>query len=256
MKRLALILVLVSVVVGNQRATAQDLFQIIQQQALDSLRANSKPVVQVFGEVGGGGLYHSASTHGILGFDVGVQGMMAFVPSGKSQIMDQAGISRVPLPVVQGNLGLPMDFGVMIRGISYKYQGQTLSLFGVGLKKDFSPLIPIPMFPHIGAMVAYHSFKGGDILSANVVSLDLMASESFLVVEPYIGVGFDRTSIKFTYTYTNSGTSIPIDEKFAESTTRLTLGLKFSPLPLVQAFADYNVGKFNSVTAGLAVSFR
>ena len=257
MKKWILVPLAVLMVLTVQNAKSTDLFQTIQQQALET-RCDCKPnpLSKFSGRWLVVGLFHTASTHGVLGFDIGIQATSAIIPEGKSRLLDSAKVSIVPLPVVQANLGLPMQFEVMVRGVGYKYQGQTLSLFGVGLKNDISNLIPIPGFPHIGVMGTYHSFKGGDILTASVASFLIMASKSFLVIEPYAGFGFDRTAMKFKYTYTGTTPNVAIDEKFTQSTSRLTLGVALSPFPLVKVHAEYNMSKFNSFTAGLAVSFR
>jgi hypothetical protein len=258
MKCLTIILVLVVLVILVQAATADDIFETIKNQSLDSLRAEAKPLVQVFGAAMGGGLYYSASTHGLLGFDVGVRGMVVIVPDGESQLLDDAEVNYIPLPVIQANVGLPLGLGVIARGVAYKFQGQTVSVFGAGVKYDAKEMIPIPMFPHVGAMIAYQQFKGGDILTANVFSVHFMASQSFVMIEPYIGYGYDRTTMNFKYTYTVAGPTAYttyIDEKFTEAISRLTVGLKFSPFPLLNVYADYSLSTFNSVSAGLSVSF-
>jgi hypothetical protein len=232
----------------------------LQSYADSTLQSIAKPIVEAFGTCVGGGLYNTAGTHGTLGFDLGVRAMMVIIPSGKSATFDTADVKLIGVPVVQLSVGLPMGLEAMGRGFAIKIEDQTLSLFGVGVKKNFSSMIPIPMFPDVSAMVAYHRFKGGDVLEANTLSFAVLVSKKFFIIEPYGGFGLDYTSMKFSYTYVDNiqgqTLSVPISETFKANTTRLTLGLKISPVPFVKIFADYSFGKFPQATAGLAVSIR
>jgi hypothetical protein len=169
------------------------------------------------------------------------------------------------VPVVQASVGLPMDFEVMLRGFSVTFEDETISLFGAGLKKNFKPLLPVPGLPQLSAMIAYHKFKAGDVITSNQWSFNVMASKGFAVITPYIGVGFDATSMTFAYTYVYEDPDLPppdnvfeeeIESTVKASSARLTLGFNLAPLPFVKLFADYNIGKYSQATAGLAISFR
>lgn len=259
MKRIVYLSLLLTLAFTVSRASAQDNFyDEIKKYAEDEIDAAATPIVEAFGIGVTGGLYHTAKTHGTLGFDVGVRTMMVFIPEGKSEILDSSDVSLFPVPVIQASVGLPMDFEIMARGFGIKFEDETISLFGAGIKKGFGSYIPAPGFPDISAMVAYHRFKAGDILTSRHVSFDVMASKSFVIISPYVGFGYDITSMSLKYTYIEPETDIevPIDQTIKANTGRFTVGLKLSPIPFVNIFADYNFGKFSQATAGLAVSFR
>ncbi len=97
----------------------------------------------------------------------------------------------------------------------------------------------------------------GDVLHSRHLSFDVMVSKSFLVISPYGGFGYDIHSMNFEYTYIDPDENeLSIDKTIKANTTRLTLGLKLTPLPFVNIFADYNISKFSELTVGLAISLR
>ena len=222
------------------------------------------PIVEAFGMAVGGGIYNSAKTHGVLGFDIGIRTMMLMIPEGESDIYDASEVSFIAMPTVQAGLGLPMDIELMARAISVPFQDESLSLYGGGIKKNLSSHLPIPAIPDIAIIAAYHRFKAGDILTSGHFSLDLAVSKSFLVITPYAGFGIDWTKMDIEYTYVEGSppllpiepVEIPVEHTIDTRTTRLTLGLNVTPFPFVKLFADYNIGKFTQITAGLAISFR
>lgn len=181
--------------------------------------------------------------------------MLVLVPEGESAIFDSADVSLFPVPVLQASLGLPLDFEVMARGFSVTFDDETISLLGLGVKKNFKHLIPIPAFPDISAMIAYHNFKASDIIESRHYSFDVMASKKLPIVTPYVGIGFDKTNMNLSYVPTNyPNESVDADVKV--TTSRFTLGVNFTFIPFVNIFADYNIGKFQEITAGMAVSIR
>jgi hypothetical protein len=259
MKRFAIIVLFVSALFSASQVLGQNdgnLFDQFRKCAIDQVDEIATPVVQATGVGIGGGLYNTASTHGMLGFDIGIRTMMVFVPEG-SGILDSADVKFFPVPVAQVSVGFPMNFEVMLRGFSITYKDKTVSLFGGGVKKSFSEYIPIPTFPDLSAIIAYHTFKAGGILSSTTLSFDVIVSKKFLIISPYGGFGYDRTSMDFTYTFSpDTPLEYEVEHNIKASTARLTLGLNITPVPFVKIFADYNLSKFSQVTAGLAFSFR
>jgi len=250
---------IIAIFSASQVMAGDNLFDQFQRYSASEIDAYATPVVQAFGIGVGSGLYHTARTHGTLGFDVGMRAMMVLIPKGKSAILDSADVKLVPLPVIQASVGLPMDFEVMARGFSFSFQDKTVSLYGAAIKKSFSSYIPVPGFPDVSAMIAYHRFKGGDVLTASVLSFDAIVSKTFLVFSPYAGFGLDRTSMKVEYTYTPPNPlvpDVPISHTIKTSTGRLTVGFNLTPVPFVKIFADYTFSKFAEATAGLAISIR
>ncbi|MFQ6617766.1 MAG: DUF6588 family protein, partial [Fidelibacterota bacterium] len=79
------ILVLILLLFANQFASGQNndeesLLDKIQKMAEEIGKNYLKPFVTAFGTNLNSGLYHTAKTHGILGFDLGLRVMTAFVP--------------------------------------------------------------------------------------------------------------------------------------------------------------------------------
>jgi hypothetical protein len=293
MKRIGLGVLTLMAAIGlwSARSDAVNPFEQFIRDNLDSLNESiSEPFGKAFSTGVTGGIYRSAGTHGVLGFDVGLKAMFVLVPSGESPSLDTADVKALPIPAVQAALGLPMDTELMLRGFAVKYKGADISLLGVGLKKNFSPLIPIPMFPDVAAMISYHRFSGkyttfelediviasgeysatidaGELMKSSHWSFDLIASKklSLMVIslQPYVGIGFDRSSIDFEWTLVESDapqsdliTPLTVSGSSDFWTTRLTLGLDVSPFPFVHVYGDYNIGKFPQATLGLAISFR
>ncbi len=256
---LAIITLTVSPVMGQDEGGFYGEFK---NYAEDQIEEVATPIVEAFGTAVGGGLYHTAATHGVLGFDVGFRAMMVMVPEGESDILDSADVTFFPVPAIQASVGLPMDFEVMVRGFSVKFEDETISLFGAGVKKNFTPNIPVPGLPDISAMIAYHSFKASDVLTSTHLSFDLMVSKKFMIITPYAGFGYDKTSMDIEYTYVDNTISPPLPNEFPvsqtvdASTARFTVGLNLSPFPFVKIFGDYNIGKYSEITAGMAISFR
>ncbi len=261
MKRYFSIVLLVIITVVVSQVMGQDyggFYGEFKEYAEDQIEEVATPIVEAYGTAVGGGLYHTAATHGVLGFDVGFRAMMVLVPEGESDILDSADVTFFPVLAIQASVGLPMDFEVMVRGFSGKFEDETISLFGAGIKKNFTPNIPVPGLPDISAMIAYHSFKASDVLTSSHISFDLMVSKKFMIITPYAGFGYDKTSMDIEYEYVvpNTLQKLDVSQTIDVSTTRFTVGLNISPFPFVQIFSDYNIGKFSEITAGMAISFR
>jgi len=140
-------------VVSQAMAQDNNLFDQIKETAEAEAEDMLSPVVQAFGIGVTGGLSNTAKTHGVLGFDVGIRTMMVTVSDGEG-VLDSADVSMLPVPVAQASVGLPMDFEVMVRGFSITVEDETISLFGIGVKKNFKHLIPVPAFPDVSAMIS------------------------------------------------------------------------------------------------------
>lgn len=260
MKRTVLISFLVIVLLIVPRANAQgNFYEEFKKYSEDQLEDAAKAVVESFGIGVTGGLYHTARTHGTLGFDLSGRMMSVLIPEGESDVLDSADITAFTVPVLQASLGLPVGLEVMARGSAIKFKGETVSLIGVGVKKNLNSFIPVPGFPRLSAMVAYHRFKAGDVVTSRHFSMAALVSKKFVIIQPYGGLGWDYTSMNFEYSYdlsTLPSDEVLVDETIKANTVRLTLGLSVTPIPFVNVFADYNISKYSEVTAGLAISLR
>jgi len=312
--------------------------------------ANAKlymqPGATAFGTNMNSGLFYRAKTHGVLGFDVGVRAMMAFVPDddleydfqlpsaipitvpGVSEpfeiptsslfsnpdliaptvfgsddghwinadpdaieqaLSDSLGIpigtlstsellalaeqvmiyvppgidlTTIPFLMLQGSVGLPMNSEIMLRLVPpTKIAGDIgeISLFGFGIKHSLSQYIP--MCPvHIAGQFSYQSLKVGDVIESNHTSFYAIASKSFIVVEPYIGLGFEKSTLSVDYTIDYpanpliDGTKVSFDLDGDNSFhARFGMNVKFL---LLGINAEYALGNYNVATLGLYFSFR
>ena len=207
------------------------------------------------------------------------------MPSGISEDLP---LNAIPTPAVQLSLGLPYDFDVMVRMVpkvgSDDVKGE---LFGVGLKKEitswFGPLDKLPL--HVSLLGAYTSMKvnyaiQGDIIPGQNQSADFklnaftaqaIASLNFPVINIYGGIGYTggssnvkmAGSYDLTYdtglpapndTITETVTD-PINLDFNTSGFRTTIGARLS-LGFFKIFGDYTLQEYNTLSAGIAFSFR
>lgn len=299
MRTLGLILIICLLCVPTLRVMAQPqtdsnpLKEFITENLNSVADSLASPVSKAFATAITGGMYRSASTHGLLGFDLGVRVMGVVIPSGKSIVFDSANVKVFPVPVAQASVGLPMNFEVTARYFGVKVQGADVSLFGVALKKDFSDMIPVPMFPNVAILVGYNKFNAGagtymmnqvpgfqgntlpvdleinsgDLIKSTSTTFGLIVSKKFgfavASIQPYAGFTYDHSKVKWHWTTTNTtqGTllanePIDTDADVTVNTSRLTLGLDLSPVPFVHLFGDYSFTEYPQFTAGFTLSVR
>ncbi|GAA3637617.1 DUF6588 family protein [Flavivirga jejuensis] len=201
------------------------------------------------------------------------------MPSGVS---DDLPLGAVPTPSIQVGVGLPYKFDVMLRLVpevgSDDVKGK---LFGVGLKREitsiFGPADKLPL--HVSVLAAYTSMDvnygiDGDIIPGqnqnaefklNAYTVQAIGSLNFPIINVYGGLGYTGGSstlkMQGTYElqYNNIPTSIsvtdPIDLDFDTGGLRTTLGVRLS-LGFFKIFADYTLQEYNTLSAGMAFSFR
>ncbi|OGS72884.1 MAG: hypothetical protein A3F91_15455 [Flavobacteria bacterium RIFCSPLOWO2_12_FULL_35_11] len=198
-------------------------------------------------------------------------------------------LNAVPTPSVQFTLGLPKQFDVMVRLVpevgSDDVKG---NLFGIGLKKEITSLFgPIEKLPlHISLLGAYTNMdvnyniqNDSSIPGANQVAtfnlssytVQAIASINFPIINFYGGIGYGAgtSDLKMLGTYVleyNTGfpapndtvektVTDPINLDFEVSGVRATLGTRLS-LGFFKIFADYTFQEYNTLSAGIAFSFR
>ncbi|HMR17034.1 MAG TPA: hypothetical protein PKD13_11200 [Mariniflexile sp.] len=207
------------------------------------------------------------------------------MPSG---VKDDLPLSAVPSPAVQVSVGLPYKFDVMLRLVpevgSDDVKGK---LLGIGLKKEitsiFGPLDKLPL--HVSVLAAYTSMDvnyymdGTEIpgsnqdaaLKLNAYTAQAIASLNFPIINFYGGIGYSagKSSLKMMGTYEleyNTGQPAPndtisetitdpLDLNFKTSGIKATLGTRLS-LGFFKIFADYTLQEYNTLSAGIAFSFR
>ena len=171
-------------------------------------------------------------------------------------------VGMVPLIVPQAHLGLPGGFEVEVRYFppcEIKDMGK-ISFVGGGVKYQVSKLIPmLSTIVPISIQGTYQQLKLGDEVTLNSTFVNIHASRG-LVILPltiYGGIGYEHTTLKAKYTYTEpweGGTTHDIDFNITgDNGFRVTAGACVKIL-LLDVMVDYSVGKYQTVRAGVGFS--
>lgn len=137
--------------------------------------------------------------------------------------------------------------------------------FGFGIQHNPKAWLKVPLPIDICAAYFTQTMALGDYVTANATAFGLNASKtlgfSFLSITPYAGYMYEMSNMEFTYSYplgeVNGVELEPLDIKFdidGKNTSRITLGTTLR-LGVFNINADYNIAKYNSITAGFAVGF-
>lgn len=204
-------------------------------------------------------------------------------------------MDAVPTPMVQAGLGLPWKTDVKLRVVpTLNFDNKVeASLIGFGLQHDltqyFGPMDKLPLsisvlgaFTNMKVSYAIEDDSASDGVTVNNGSADFnmdaftiqaLASLDFKVVTIYGGLGYNngKSSIKLKGDYElqydvedNNGNVVgtvqesvtdPIDLGFNASGLRTTLGTRLN-IGFFKIFADYTLQKYNTLSAGIAFSFR
>lgn len=201
-------------------------------------------------------------------------------------------VKAIPAPAVQLTIGLPFKIDVMGRFLPEQDLGKDggkISLYGIGLKKEitswFGPMEKTPL--HVSLLAAYTSLdvnygfgnvtdptidivNGAAGFGLTAYTVQAIASLNFPFINFYGGIGYGsgNANLKMTgdyygkYKYGSGSTAITVREKltapaldFESSGFRSTLGARIS-LGFFKIFADYTFQEYNTVNAGIALSFR
>lgn len=194
-----------------------------------------EPFARDIGGMLGAGAAHSGRSLGFPGFDVGLRfGGMANLDDDDT-ILKAADLEPFGMPWVQAEIGLPFKLDGFIRGFSYN----SLSMVGGGLRYGVLRVVDLPLTPQltVGVMANTLSFSQ---FSATHFGGNATLSVKALIVEPYVGVGYDRTKVEVKSV--GSGNVNLTDDKTATGTApRFTVGLNLKPLPLMYIHAGYSL---------------
>ncbi|MGC9512674.1 MAG: DUF6588 family protein [Fidelibacterota bacterium] len=175
------------------------------------------------------------------------------------------GLEFIPTAGIQANVRVP--FGIEVQGryvpeFEISEEFGMFSMYGAGLRKN----LPVPILDvSIGAF--YQVLKVGDILEATNINYHAELGKRLPIpiikITPYIGAGYDQTTINLTYTIP-AGTIPGIDEDQelsfdldGENTIRLNAGLTLQVLPLTFVNAEVAlVGDYQVATVGLGIMFK
>jgi hypothetical protein len=306
-----LTILILFVFLGN--GFSANLIDMIKQMTEDNLKGYTQPLITSFGEATGSGLYHTAATHGLLGFDIGLKGMWVPIPeSAKSfvakvmvlhdtsflyettattaTVFGKTGQDPVTVPpgsnatippafpgglnvpgfpflVPQLSIGLIKGTEIMVRyipTITYYYSGKgaDIQIFGAGLTIGLNKFLNLKLLPvDVAVQGAYQMFNIGDIIKSSTFSANVHASKTFLILTPYIGLGYENTKMNFDYTFTyqlpgQQPTPVPVKVSLTgENHFRAVVGMSLK-LAVLLIHADYNISKYPSFSGGFGFSLR
>lgn len=212
-------------------------------------RGSMKPFARDLGAVLGAATFHSGRSLGFSGFDVGVRSGLMFSPDRDNRALRGRGVSVFGIPFFQAEIGLPFSLDGFIRGISF--QGVTIA--GGGLRYALVKASDKALKPQFLVSWSGHSVAHKDF-SASHFGLNLVTSVQYKVLNPYLGVGFDRTRVVVRAVPRQDATMQGLEE--AVLVPRATLGFSARPKPYLYlhgalAYTNRNAG----VDTGVGIRF-
>jgi hypothetical protein len=194
-------------------------------------------------------------------------------------------------PAIQANVGLPFDTELMVRYLpETTFKDSNINMIGIGIKKEitswFGPIDKLPL--HVSLMAAYSTLdvnytlkdintsvfqmsNAGAELQVKAYTVQAIASLNFPFISAYGGIGYSSGTSTFKMKGTYKGTyqtglaapnheitetlTPPSNMEFDASGMKTTLGARVSLL-FFKIFADYTFQEYNTVSAGIAFSFR
>jgi len=127
--------------------------------------------------------------------------------------------------------------------------------FGFGIQHNPGVLLPTPLPFDVAVGFFTQTLEIGTLFKAKTTAFGLNASKRLGVgpinITPYAGFMLEKSNIDITYDFIVDTQEINVAfELEGENRSRLTLGLSIRLL-MLNFNADYNIGKYNSVTVGV-----
>lgn len=169
-----------------------------------------------------------------------------------------ADLSFLPLAAPQASIGTILGTRATFRylpSITISEELGKFEYFGFGIQHNPGVLLPIPLPIDVSVGYFTQTLKIGTLFEAKTKAYGLNASKKLGVgpinITPYGGLMFEKTTIDVAYTFFVDDQEIDIAfELEGENKSRLTFGLSLRLL-IFNINADYNIGKYNSVTVGV-----
>ncbi|MBS4029720.1 MAG: hypothetical protein KGZ58_13920 [Ignavibacteriales bacterium] len=173
------------------------------------------------------------------------------------------GVNLVPLGAPQVTIGTVFGTQFAFRylpSVEVSKEIGKFEYFGFGIQHNPFMWIPVPE-PPVDVSLGFftQTMKVGTIFETKATAFGINASKSFgpgaLKITPYAGFMVESSEMTFTFDYDQPqpvGPPKPKTIEFTlegENTTRITLGLSLKLL-FMNFNADYNLGKYNSITGG------
>ena len=268
--------------------SAQDEFQkYVEKVSENNIEEYLKPFTTAFSAAINSGLYHTAQTHKTGGFDLTIKCVAVLIPDEDKRFLANAGLTGyqmwstifgpkrsnkmppenldpggldlklVPMAVPQISFGIGNDFETLVRFLKFDLgRFGDISLYGIGLKHNLKRYFPkLPGIPDISIQAAYQMFKAGDIVDSKSLSLNAHISKSLLLFTLFGGVGLEYTNFDIDYTFTGPGDGKVFIAMKEKNNPRFVGGIMFK-LGLLSLNCEINWGKYNSISAGVGITFR
>ncbi len=207
----------------------------------------------VTGQVFGSGLYSTANSHSIGGFDAGVKTLIGFVPDSR-QIGPLNNTNTFNIPVFHANTGVLGPFEVGIRLFSFR--------FGEKNREDvshFTGILKYNVFedgltPAISLYSAYGRMSEISDFSLQTISIGAITGKSFLFIELYAGINVNNISMDVDLEPDGIRYISQFSRTYRKTVTHGTFGLSVTLAPFTNMVIDYNVGEIQTVTLGIFLS--
>jgi hypothetical protein len=214
----------------------------INQKAIDALSEDLGAVINA-------GSFHQGKALGFpLGFDVGVHGALVGVQNDDKILRDDG--SDVQSLFGQVEVGLPLRLNVIGRVGSV----DEVNVYGGGLRWGvFTPSVPgLPAVSISGLYSkASHDYFDADVLSANAV-----LSFEIPFIHPYVGVGYDHTTLDISSEGMASASAGTTKVDGSADGTRIEAGVNLSLIPFTYLTLGGGVANGQKLFhAGLGVKF-
>ena len=196
-------------------------------------------------------------------------------------------LNAVPSPMIQASVGIPFKTDISVRFLpQINTDDVEGNLIGFGVKHNlmqyFGPLDKLPLnvalFGGYTTMKASYNLENAGGLTGsnqeatfklNALTVQAIASLDFPLISIYGGVGFDKgtSTLQLNGTYELSyqieGTGVtvtesvndPVNLDFKANGVRGTMGARLN-LGFFKLFGDYTIKEYNTISAGIAFSFR
>ncbi len=167
-------------------------------------------------------------------------------------------LSFLPLAAPQISLGTVLGTRVTFRylpSITLDEELGKFKFFGFGIQHNPGVFLPTPLPFDVAVGFFTQTIEVGTLFKAKTTAFGLNASKKLGVgpinITPYAGFMLEKSNIDITYDFIVDSEEINVAfELEGENRSRLTFALSLR-LFMLNLNADYNIGKYNSVTVGV-----
>lgn len=169
-----------------------------------------------------------------------------------------ADLSLLPLAAPQLSVGTVFGTRATFRylpSITIDEDLGAFKYFGFGIQHNPGVLLPTPLPVDLAVGFFTQTLEVGTLFKAKTTAFGLNASKRLglgaINITPYAGFMLEKSNIDITYSFIVDDEEIDVAfELEGENKSRLTLGLSLRLL-MLNFNADYNIGKYNSITVGV-----